>query len=960
MTEACLDDADLALFAHGVLDPAARQLAESHLRGCEACRKTLAVYVDLEAGDEPPSLASPFVAIERNPSFALGSSVGRYVLRERVGAGGMGVVYTAYDRELNRLVALKLLWGSADEAETSAARLRAEAQALAQIRDPHVVTVYEVKAFGDQVFMAMELIDGVDLAGWLAAAPRSWREVVTVFLQAGRGLAAAHAARLVHRDFKPSNVLMGRDGRVVVTDFGLAADSHHSPLEPSLVGTPAYMAPEQLVPGAAVVSPLADQFSFCVALFEALTGSRPFLATGGAERLKQMNEPLRWPQASRVPRWVRAVVEQGLAVEPARRFASMRALLVQLDPSQRERRSSLGWVAVVAGVCLVIGMAANAWYSRPRDACASNAWQGVWDEAGKLKLATAFQSLTLPYAPQSLDQATRLLDRYTADWNAAHATVCQTLPSASADDARLGCLLRQREEVRQVLAVLEQPDGAAVVEHAVHVAQALTPPSQCVGLRAESEPPLEPLVRAELNRGLAQARVDSLFGRFREASTGALRVGERAKTLSQPRTRAEALVAAASAQMKLGDLPTARQTVDEAMVASVAASAGEVFADAIITSMTLERTLAHTAEAERAGHLAEAALGTLPTIPTELGLRHDLNLALQAYDVGDLTKALVAAERAGSRLQHSPARPVELVYEVADTRAGVLTQLGRFDEAEALRRAVLDEFNATLGSFHPLRLKMLLSYAGGLAERGQPGAAVPQLKDASERAAKVLGPTHRLATQSARMLGWALINQAQFAEAEAALLRSLGQTEFPLAADHPTPIDLRFLFASIAYERTASVKTLGELSKLMFEERGLRPHEMLWPSFALDVIGAEIELGQLSQARALLHDTFEATSTNDALMRSVEYELEGRLEGASKHFDLATAAFEKARGLHQRMKTQDSVLYASLRHSEGVAWANAGQVSRAREAFLEAIALREKQHDLHADRSRRELAKLQN
>jgi serine/threonine protein kinase len=200
---------------------------------------------------------------------------------DRIGAGGMGVVYAAYDPELDRRVALKLLRPDRFGSDADRLRLLREAQALARLADPHVVSVYDTGTFGDRVFVAVELVEGETLRQWLGglrAAPRSWREVLARFLPAGRGLAAAHAAGLVHRDFKPENVLLGRDGRVRVADFGLAEAAPEPggklaalPAEWGLVlGTPAYMAPEQL--RGIAVDARSDQFSFCVALFEALYG----------------------------------------------------------------------------------------------------------------------------------------------------------------------------------------------------------------------------------------------------------------------------------------------------------------------------------------------------------------------------------------------------------------------------------------------------------------------------------------------------------------------------------------------------------------------------------------------------------------------------------------------------------------------------------------------------------------
>ena len=218
-----------------------------------------------------------------------GTAVGRYLLLDLLGEGGMGTVYAAYDPELGRKVAIKLLKMSGEAPEAARARLLHEAQAMARLTHAHVLAVYDAGRFGDELFMAMELVEGETLTAWLRQRRRRRAEILRVFLAAGEGLAAAHAAGLVHRDFKPDNVLVGTDGRVRVTDFGLThlktTPPTSSPVSNpridlfasavgSITGTPAYMAPEQLQGQA--TDARTDQFSLCVALWQALTGRLPF------------------------------------------------------------------------------------------------------------------------------------------------------------------------------------------------------------------------------------------------------------------------------------------------------------------------------------------------------------------------------------------------------------------------------------------------------------------------------------------------------------------------------------------------------------------------------------------------------------------------------------------------------------------------------------------------------------
>lgn len=325
--------------------------------------------------------------------------IGRYRLQARIGSGGMGVVYRAHDPELERDVALKLLNPDAindTNAEQARGRLLREARTMARLPDPHVIQVYDVGTFEEGVFVAMELVEGGSLAVWLRE-PRPWQETLRRFIAAGRGLAAAHAAGIVHRDFKPENVLVGEDGRVRVGDFGLAGapgsraedvtwdDDRPSSLTRTgaVLGTPKYMAPEQergAPPDAA-----SDQFSFCVALFEAIYGAPPFegesLATYREHvRTGRVRRPI---ATSALPDALLSVLMQGLAPEPGQRHATMMVLLDRLEailspptaPPRRPRRS----IALLGLLGTGVLAAAIGWSlgQRPRPVRATASWVPV-------------------------------------------------------------------------------------------------------------------------------------------------------------------------------------------------------------------------------------------------------------------------------------------------------------------------------------------------------------------------------------------------------------------------------------------------------------------------------------------------------------------------------------------------------------------------------------------------------
>ena len=305
--DSCLDE-ETALHYVQAMKPAERETLDRHLATCDRCRELIAALADDSViGSEPVprSLRRP------------GVRLGRYMLGERLGAGGMGLVYRARDPDLDRDVAIKLV---VEPSEAARARLLVEARAVARINHPNVVAVHDVGTVDGEVYVAMELVEQGTLADWLRT-PAPWRATLARFLEAGRGLDAAHRAGLVHRDFKPTNVLIDANGRARVSDFGLA---HPNATDAPAAGTPSYMAPEQHA--GAVVDARADQYSFCVALRDAI--------------------------AARAPRRVRAVIERGLAIDPAARWPSMDALLGALERALRSRR-----LLVVVTVALAAGAA---------------------------------------------------------------------------------------------------------------------------------------------------------------------------------------------------------------------------------------------------------------------------------------------------------------------------------------------------------------------------------------------------------------------------------------------------------------------------------------------------------------------------------------------------------------------------------------------------------------------------
>jgi predicted Ser/Thr protein kinase len=429
-------------------------------------------------------------------SASIDQRIGRFQIAGEIGRGAMGVVLVAYDELLDRRVALKILHVHDDRKPAEARQmLLREAQALARLAHPNVVTVHECGTFEGEVYVAMEYVLGRDLKAWLAERARGWREVVGVFVQAGAGLLAAHRRGLVHRDFKPSNVLVGDDGRVRVADFGLVASRDRTPASDeqssgsaldmtiggagALVGTPAYLAPELYRQQPA--SARSDQFAFCVALWEALYGARPFEGKNVQELARALDElalPTS-PPRSEVPGWLHAVVLRGLQRRPAERFPSMAELLAALEPRPPSGMMRVAGAAAVAAVVTVLPFLFGRACPDDQELRAR-----VWTEAHGRTIAEGFAR---EGAPQLGAQVVRRLEGYAGAWAAGAAEACDARRRGGVDpqalDARHQCLERARGRFVALRRELER-GGAAVVRNAQSAIDGLPELAACgaVGL----------------------------------------------------------------------------------------------------------------------------------------------------------------------------------------------------------------------------------------------------------------------------------------------------------------------------------------------------------------------------------------------------------------------------------------------------------------------------------------------
>jgi predicted Ser/Thr protein kinase len=644
----------------------------------------------LPAPDGPPLLTSnplPLVPWQRESTDGPGGQIGRYVVIKEIGSGGMGLVLSAYDADLERKVALKILRERARDGTAGAVRMRREAQAMARLSHPNVAQVYEVAEDRDgRLFLAMEFIEGQTLREWLTAAPRTWREVLKVYVEAGRGLAAAHAAGLMHRDFKPDNAMLATDGRVRVLDFGLSRS--YTPDETptsasssgalqllvtaagSLVGTPAYMSPEQLSREEADAR--SDQFSFCVAVWEGLYGVRPFPARTVNELARKVRsgEITPPPPGTKVPAWVRRVLERGLTVDPGLRWPGLDALLAALehDPQQRRRRWLAGTVAVV-GIASV-GYGAALYGAAQAEVCSGAADElvGVWDEERRAAVDAAIRGTGVAYADRAAGTIVAHLDAYATRWTAVHGASCTARQRGRMNTAqyerRTSCLRQRRSELAATATVLAQTTRDTVAQ-AIDTARGLPAVALCEDderLMATA-PAEDPAVATAVEEGrakLARAHALERSGRYAEGLAEVVPLANTADALGYLPYRAEVHLLAGKLFMHEVK-PEARGHFEDAVQSGLAADADALVAEGLALQMfqigAVER---RPLEAQVIEPLAWGFLRRIGDPPRLVALMHN-SVGVVHYGFGQREQA-VADYEAGLALlaEHVPDDPLAL------------------------------------------------------------------------------------------------------------------------------------------------------------------------------------------------------------------------------------------------------------------------------------------------------------
>jgi eukaryotic-like serine/threonine-protein kinase len=823
-----------------------------------------------------------------------GGRVGRFVPFDTLGVGSMGVVLAAYDPELDRRVALKLLrhgWvdgGTAGEQRRD--RLLREAQAMARLAHPNVVTVFEVGTLGDQVYLAMEFVNGQTLRAWVGREPRTWRQIVEVFLAAGRGLAAAHAAGLVHRDFKPDNVLVGNDGRVRVSDFGLASTSS-DPLEDTgpgrrepiragallrgltvegaVLGTPAYMALEQHEGGA--VGPKADQFAFCASLYEALHGERPFRADsypGLVEEVKlgRVREP---PRGAKVPAWLRAVVVRGLSPDPAQRHPDMEALLKVLghDPRAGRRRAAAATATVAVAALAGWGLLA-----RPTDPMCTGARErlaGVWDPGVRDRLEKAFLGTQLTAARDSFDRVAAHLSRYADAWVAMHTDSCRATrvrgeQSPQLLDLRTACLERRRSELSALTSALQGVDRR-MLPRAVEAAADLPPIDPCAdveALRALVPPPGDPEAARkvkDLEERMTRLATLTRLGQEKELFDEGMRLAAEANAIGYAPLRARTQLLLSKHFAMQGDLASSEKSLLE---------------------------MSRAAAEGRDDRQLVTALG-------RLALNHEMREAnAQSLATGQ------AAEMVARRIGDDQALSIALIGITMSLQA-----LGRLDQA----RTTWEEANATVEKLakkedQAALISPLMHLGTAAALHGNYAMARDNLERALAIASAALGPGHARTLQLQQSASVVATDQGRLDEALALASAALEERR----RQEPT----RRLAAENLIDLARPARLLGDLpraERLLLDAReiesrvGRRGAGM---HHARGLAELRIDQGRYQEAQELLQPLVEAHDTGDSprrksvfhmLLGTVAQKL-GQPARALEHFEQSLALRKKVSG----------------------------------------------------------------
>lgn len=738
--------------------------------------------------------------LRRRLSLEPGRRIGRYRILHSLGSGGMGTVYAAEDPDLARNVAIKVLHDVRGKASRSETLLR-EAQAMARFSHPNVVTVHDVGTHEDRLFVAMDWVRGPTLRTWMKG--RTWDVVLRAFLQAGRGLAAVHGAGLVHRDFKPANVMLHPGGRVVVMDFGLARQADHSGPRPaaqalsertdddavsrrgSVQGTPAYMAPEQHL--AFDVDARADQFSYCVSVFEGLYGARPFEARTVTELIMRIsNGELVDRPRTQVPKRIHRSLVRGLAELPADRWPTMEALLDRLQPS-----SPRAWVAWSAGAAAVatVGFAA----APPADPCETraDAVRELWSKRRRATVRDSLESSPEPFARETSAKVDATLDAYVTELSNAHDQACQTEIDATLLDRRTACLRHRAGSLGATIDALSRPTGNGPAR-AMKVLGQLPPVDACLdstALSLESELPADEALRAQIaqaRNAVSEARALEHAGDLEGAHARAKAALVLARDCRYQPVEAEALATWGSTQDGRGEYASA---VDSFEAAFHLARASHHDRTALRAAVELVYIVGYRLQQP------DAADGWLRNAQSLFGHVHGdfartwearliNNEATLAYSAGDYAEAAEGFEKV-AEIREAIHGPAHDNVAAAHSNLGLaLTRLGKLDEALEHHARARSGWEASLGPSHPMVAISVHNRAYVLETMKRYEDAAAEYEKAIDLRKRSLGPTHPTVGLSLNNLGHVRNDQERHLDALALHQEALALWHDAYGPDH--------------------------------------------------------------------------------------------------------------------------------------------------------------------------------
>lgn len=818
--------------------------------GTELRRKYWSVSMTTQDGLNTGITGVDYDGCSEHQELPRGTALGRYVIIEPVGSGGMGAVYRAYDPDLNRGVALKILSVKHDDeqtAENAKIRLIREAQALARLSHPNVVAVHDVGSLNDDVFIAMEMVEGKTLKEWIQKEKKPINEILQVLTAAGRGLAAAHKAGLVHRDFKPGNVIIGDDGRVRVLDFGLARavsnegvdqdtetlpqpgqdeiqDSEDkldsmeisSSSNPSLLhteltraggmlGTPFYMAPEQYC--GERTDERTDQFGFCVVLYEALYGKRPFEART-LDKLKSrvlkglVANP---PADTEVPDWLWQIIRKGLSVNPQERFPMLESLLEKLekDPQQEreeERQARNRRILVISLIILTITVPIGVWYGlryRTVQLCkaAEGEFDGVWDKETKASIQRAFLNTEAHYAPGTWKRIESNFERYQAAWMQMRNDVCEArllraTQSEELFDLRMSCLQKRLRELRALVGVFSKAD-AKVLQKAVPASLSLVGIGICadeIAMRSPYPPPVTFEAKQKvsaINEKLAEVEALEKTGKFQEGLTLARKLEQEANTVNYKPVQAEVLFQIGDFLDNVGEYKTAETTLHEAAQIAGESRDGLLVARAMTSLVWVvgfkQARYQEGLSIARDTEFMLAVAGGNDKIQSLLYNNKGVVLLMKGeYEQALLNfrKSLQIREMVFGSAHPNVARSLNNI-------GVVLRQLGESEKAIMFYQKSLAIWEKTLGSDHPLLAESLSNLGFEFGNIGEHEKAHHYLGAALALWEKVFGPDHPYVAQSLNNIGGVYHNQGNYTEALANYRKSMAIWEKTLGPDHP-------------------------------------------------------------------------------------------------------------------------------------------------------------------------------